>query len=167
MSMVWFRALRKYEYAMRIDEDVCLERLPPSELAAALSSDYAFGLETVERHSETITTLTPWLRSHMASKELLPKIPPLPTERMYFSNMFISRLSWWDKPEVREFLDDVNASGGIYRHRWGDAPIQTAALRLHASPASLVHLDVDYYHMSTFNKVILRGWLAWADSKQV
>ena len=41
MSMVWFRALRGYDYAMRVDEDVCLSRLPSSALSAALAADYA------------------------------------------------------------------------------------------------------------------------------
>ena len=53
MSMLWFRALSEYEYAMRVDEDVCVTRLPRNSLFAALSADYAFGLETQESHSET------------------------------------------------------------------------------------------------------------------
>jgi hypothetical protein len=39
MSMLWFGALREYEYAMRVDEDVCLTRLPSSSVFAALSAD--------------------------------------------------------------------------------------------------------------------------------
>ena len=53
MSMVWFKALAKYEYAFRVDEDVCLLRLPIHQFLAALSADYAFGLETVESHRES------------------------------------------------------------------------------------------------------------------
>eukprot|EP00966_Prymnesium_polylepis_P190900 4424402-Prymnesium_polylepis.1 len=61
MSMLWFRGLEEYEYAMRVDEDVCLIRFPPHALSAALASDYAFGLETIESHGETIATFNPWL----------------------------------------------------------------------------------------------------------
>jgi hypothetical protein len=157
MSMIWFRTLRKYEHAMRIDEDVCLTRLPSSSLLAALSSDYAFGLESVERHLETVATFNPWLRGHMADKGQQPRILPLPTTHIYFSNVFVTRVAWWNRHDVREFLADANATGGIYRHRWGDAPIQTAALRLHALPTSVMHLDVDYVHLSTRNKVSVQG----------
>jgi hypothetical protein len=41
MSMLWFSALRQYEYALRVDEDVCVTRFPDEMLFAALSSDCA------------------------------------------------------------------------------------------------------------------------------
>eukprot|EP00966_Prymnesium_polylepis_P145998 3372354-Prymnesium_polylepis.1 len=40
MSMLWFRALGEYEYAIRVDEDVCLTRLPARALFADLMADY-------------------------------------------------------------------------------------------------------------------------------
>jgi hypothetical protein len=55
---------------------------------------------------------------------------------------------------VLHFLNAVNASGGTYRHRWGDAPIQTAALRLHGKSDLVLQLDVDYLLMSTRNKIV-------------
>ena len=144
MSMIWFHALREYQYAMRVDEDVCLTRLPQELFLSALSAAYAFGLDTVESHLETVETLSPWLAGYMAVMGAEPTIPPLPTNRIYFTNFFITRVDWWHTPMVTHFLDAVNASGGIYRHRWGDAPIQTAALRLHAAPGSVQHIAVDY-----------------------
>eukprot|EP00966_Prymnesium_polylepis_P025815 595203-Prymnesium_polylepis.1 len=64
----------------------------------------------------------------MAAARLQPTLPPLPTSRIFFTNFFVSRVAWWDEPAVRQLLDAVNVSGGIYRHRWGDAPLQTAAV---------------------------------------
>ena len=154
MSFVWFRALRAYAYAMRLDEDCCLLRLPAASLFAALSADYAFGLETTESHRETVETFSPFVRAFLHRGRLVPTIPPLPTDRMYFTNFFVTNVSWWEQPRVRRFLDDVNASGGVYTHRWGDAPIQTAALRLYAERASVRHLAVDYVHWSTQNLIV-------------
>ncbi|KAL1530192.1 hypothetical protein AB1Y20_001108 [Prymnesium parvum] len=154
MSMLWFQALRGYEYAMRVDEDVCITRMPTQSLATALSSDYAFGLEIREAHQRTIETFNPWLENYMSSAKLLPTIPPLPTERIFFTNFFVARLAWWHHPAVLHFLQAVNSSGGVYAHRWGDAPIQTAALRLHGAPSSVVHLDMDYVHLSTQNRIV-------------
>eukprot|EP00966_Prymnesium_polylepis_P225279 5210849-Prymnesium_polylepis.2 len=70
MAMIWFEALQDYEYAMRVDEDVCLIRLPRNELFAALSAVYAFGLETVESHIETRNTFNPWLGEYIVSGRL-------------------------------------------------------------------------------------------------
>eukprot|EP00966_Prymnesium_polylepis_P135415 3130150-Prymnesium_polylepis.1 len=153
MAMVWFDALDEYEYAMRVDEDVCIMRLPRHSLLAALAAEYSFGLETRESHLETVQTFNPWVQDYMAAEALAPKMPPLPSDRMYFSNFFVSRVAWWTQPHVRRFLFAINASHGIFRHRWGDAPIQSAALRLHASQEQMVHLEVDYLHMSTLNRI--------------
>jgi hypothetical protein len=142
MSMFWFRALQGYEYAMRVDEDVCITQLPSRELFGALTADYAFGLETDESHLETVETFNPWLSQYMAQNALEAEILPLPTNRIYFTNFFIARTTWWYETEVRRFLDAVDAGGGIFRHRWGDAPIQTAALRLFAERSSVMHLSV-------------------------
>eukprot|EP00966_Prymnesium_polylepis_P084540 1957280-Prymnesium_polylepis.1 len=90
---------------------------------------------------------------YLAAARLEPTVPPLPTDRIFFTNFFVSRIAWWDQPKVTSFLSDVNASGGIYRHRWGDAPIQSAALRLHANKSALIQLDMEYLHMSTRNRI--------------
>jgi hypothetical protein len=125
----------------------------PTQLDATRCAD-AFGLETTEMHRETVETFNPWIRAYMDDTGLEPAIPPLPTESIYFTNFFLTRVEWWGKPEVQAFMDAVNASGGIYWHRWGDAPIQTAALRLLGVPRSVRHLDVDYVHLSTQNRIV-------------
>jgi hypothetical protein len=66
MSMLWFDALRDYEYAMRVDEDVCITRMPPTETLAALTSAvYACALVTHESHAETVRTFSPWVRDYI------------------------------------------------------------------------------------------------------
>ena len=46
-----------------------------------------------------------------------------------FNNFAISNVSLWrDNPIVRAWLQAVDRAGGIYRYRWGDAPIHTLAL---------------------------------------
>lgn len=122
MAMLWFRALDAYEYAMRVDEDVCLMHLPldlPSMLGDA-GIDYGFGLELPEGHQETLDTFNPWLRRHMGARA--PRIPPLPSTSIYFSNFFVSRVGWWMSDEVTAFLQEVNGTAGVYLHRWGGAP---------------------------------------------
>ena len=54
-------------------------------------------------------------------------------------------------------MDAVDASGGIYNHRWGDAPIQTAALEFYAEPSKVARLSTDYLHVSTMNRIFSDG----------
>merc|ERR1712061_365522 len=46
------------------------------------------------------------------------------------------------------FLSAVDRSGGIYRHRWGDAPIQTTALNIFCEPSGVVRIPMAYFHGS-------------------
>ena len=47
----------------------------------------------------------------------------------------------------------MDRNGSIYELRWGDAPIQTAALKLLASEREVLQLAVNYSHFSTGNEV--------------
>ena len=119
MAMLWYDALREYKFAMRIDEDVCVTRLPHAELQAALAADYAYGIETWESHAETLNTFNPWLTAFISDARLQPAIPPLPTNRIFFTNLFVTRVAWWRSAPVRQLMSAINATGGIYLHRWG------------------------------------------------
>ena len=50
---------------------------------------------------------------------------------IFFTNFFVSRLDWWQQANVQHFLHAVESTGSIFTHRWGDAPIQTSALRMY------------------------------------
>ena len=111
-------------------------------------------MEKVKEHLKTVNTVNQWLQDYMALTWQQPTIQPLPTTRIYFSNSFVTRIKWWEQPAVRFFLEAVNSSGNIDRHRWGDAPIQTAELRLLASPTGVAHINVSSVHMSTRNRIV-------------
>ena len=59
----------------------------------------------------------PWLREHIDALRLQPTIWPLSRSDMYFSNFFVSDVSWWSMQSAQRFLHGVNESGGIYTHR--------------------------------------------------
>lgn len=48
----------------------------------------------------------------------------------YFNNLEIGRVSAFQAPGVREFLDAVEASHGIYNHRWGDALLRRITVEM-------------------------------------
>ena len=86
---------------------------------------------------------------------------------IYFTNFFVSRVQWWFRPEVQQYLRAVDASRGIYVHRWGDAPVQTVALELFASKSTVTRLPTDYLHVSTMNRILVDGTEidGWFDSE--
>jgi hypothetical protein len=129
----WHRILSRYEYAVRVDEDVCVTRLPDIVGLMDGGAAYAYGLVTREAHEETVHTFLPWLLDYMGAQQpaLRAAVQPLPSSDMYFTNFFVSRVAWWSSEAVQRFLRDVNASGGTYSHRWGgktNRPARIAAL---------------------------------------
>ena len=65
-----------------------------------------------------------------------------------FTNFAIANVSLWrDHPLVQAWLRTVDRSGGIYRHRWGDAPIHTLALAQFVGRDQIVRLRYfGYFH---------------------
>jgi hypothetical protein len=121
MAMQWYQVLARYEYAMRVDEDVCVTRLPGFVGVLGTGDTYAYGLQTTESHEETVLTFLPWLKAYMnqQSPALTPSFGSLPSSEMYFTNFFVSKIAFWSRPDVQRFLQSVDASSGIFEHRWG------------------------------------------------
>eukprot|EP00966_Prymnesium_polylepis_P100865 2336033-Prymnesium_polylepis.2 len=141
MSMLWFEALARYEYALRIDEDVCIQRFEsnPFRTIRERGLVYGYGLQvprshrpthepfvfaliwcddhltsqTDERHEETLQTLPEWLSAYVESEKL--PLPMEPAMHIFFTNVFISRVDWW-------FGDQVTA----WNRRWMGAGFKTA-----------------------------------------
>ena len=154
-SMQWVRALSRYEFAMRIDDDVLLRGV--GDLLGTMRASraaYGYALWTEEKHTETIETMSPWLWQYARARGALASPCAISATGMYFSNFFLTRVDWWHRDDVQGFLRAVDVTGSIYRHRWGDAPIQTATLNLFAQRADVVQLAVNYSHYSTGNEVV-------------
>jgi len=47
---------------------------------------------------------------------------------IYYNNFELSRVDIWRSPEYLDFFFFLDRAGGIFTHRWGDAPIRTLAL---------------------------------------
>merc|ERR1719253_2340231 len=147
--MLWQQALAKYEYAMRVDEDVCMQSFGvgnPFEEMARKNLVYAYGVETKEEHMETVETMTPWVKAYQSEHNLA--VRNVTANTIYYDNFFVSKVGFWLRDDVQRYLHDVDVSGGIYAHRWGDAPIQTTAVKMFASPSKIGHLPATYLHLS-------------------
>ena len=71
---------------------------------------------------------------------------------IYYNNFELSDLSIWTSPLYKRFIDYIDRLGGIFYHRWGDAPIKSLAVSLFV-PENKTHyfLDVAYKHVRFFN----------------
>lgn len=69
-----------------------------------------------------------------------------------YNNFFVSAVSFWRRPDVRAFLEHVDASKTIYYNRWGDALWHSVALQLFM-PRSQVHMFDDFTYEHTSRKI--------------
>ena len=66
---------------------------------------------------------------------------------MFYTNFEVSSLAFWRSEEYASFFRAIDLSEGIYRHRWGDAPIHHLAVSL-LLPEARTHRfrDIGYWH---------------------
>jgi len=153
-AMQWVQALRRYDIAMRIDEDVWVHHVARNPFLRMIENNgtYGYALWTEEGHRETVLTMRLWMDEYIKSKQITPK-QQVDVRWMYFTNVFITKVDWWLQPHVQRFLYDVDETQYIYHHRWGDAPLQTSALHLYSREEEIVFVELDYSHGSTRNEI--------------
>ena len=142
-----------FDYAMRFDDDVVLETdftEDPFERMRSRQLVYAYSAEVEEWHIPTKETFFEWMAGYARGiGRAFPEDAPL-TPTMFFTHFFISEVAFWRRPEVQAMLQAADYTGMIYTRRWGDAPIQTAALKLFAGAEALWHVEgLRYCHQST------------------
>ena len=73
-----------------------------------------------------------------------------PRPKIYYNNFEISAMKLWKSEIYKQYVDYIDSLGGIYYHRWGDAPIKSIAVSLFV-PSGKVHCfkDIAYRHQST------------------
>lgn len=49
---------------------------------------------------------------------------------MYYNNFFVTSTLFWKRDDVKNVIDKINANGGIFYYRYGDAPLQTIIVTL-------------------------------------
>ncbi|KAJ6473408.1 alpha-1,2-mannosyltransferase [Mycena vitilis] len=65
----------------------------------------------------------------------------------FWSNFEIASLEFWRSPAYTAFFEHLDATGGFYYERWGDAPVHSIAVAL-LLPKSKIHLfeEIGYQH---------------------
>ena len=70
-----------------------------------------------------------------------------------YNNWFVTKVSFWLRPDVQDFLLHVNRSHAIYTERWGDLLWQSAALQLFLDQNKLWMFKDFAYEHATFSPV--------------
>lgn len=137
-------ALKGFKYWMRMDTDSYFKE--PVSLDPFQRLDHEE--ETVYLHNRgmrdcgprgVVDGLAPFMQWYVGYHGLpsLPKsVVLLPGDRRiacilgYYNNFEIGRIAAFQTPPMQSFRDAVQASAGIYSHRWGDALLRRISIEL-------------------------------------
>lgn len=74
------------------------------------------------------------------------------------NNIEITKIKFMLKPEVRNFIEEIDASHWQYKYRWGDAPLRYATMALFSSPGEVGPLDLENSYVHPF-KAIFKSFI--------
>lgn len=147
------KLLARYEYVCRVDEDGIVGTYLPDP-ATTFEENKSINLVTrlkLEDHHTTNITFKKFLCSYF-EREILPDAKAffLEMEKLpnFYNNFYVQSMNFWQREEVKQFLDTVDDSGGIYSDRWGDSTIQSAAYFLFNKVKIGLLEDFNYTHGS-------------------
>jgi hypothetical protein len=163
MIRFWFRILfelpqlKQYEYVMRLDddskllgiwinvfeevrnkravyfannEDVDFEKsLPGTMILPYVAFKYVFVHNITIKRPEII-------RRGFADSHILN----------YFNNFEVMKLEFFRRQEVWKWIEEVDRTNGIFKYRWGDAPLRYITLAIFAETHEVLHRS--HYNLS-------------------
>ena len=159
-SLDMYDYLQGFDFYMRCDSDCYVKRLPYDVLQWAEDHgvQYGYALRKLETHGPTKQGLPVWTQKYLRRCAVQPRAPmdrALSVAFNFYNNWHLGRVGFFNRPDVRHFLEAVNASGHILRDRWGDSTIQAYAVRLFMDPAHIARVpNFTYVHgIYVFNRV--------------
>ena len=163
MCAFWFKYFFELEYlpmyVMRMDTDSCISsdiQKNPFDLMRERNLDYMWH-STFHEPANVIVELKNFTLAHPGNPvtdhendvSLLweDKANGEGNMRVFSTNLEWFHMPAFHKPEVLEWKQQVMASNGIYKYRWGDAPLRTVvATRFFNTSAVARFCDFSYHH---------------------
>lgn len=113
--------LKDYDVVLRIDEDCILSSDIWQNVFTSVTPDvpYRTPMFDVETHDLTNETLPIWLGE---DANLYDKTMP-------YTNVFVTQMEPWNRPDVRSWIENVRQSRGCIKYRWGDHVLHGVILK--------------------------------------
>jgi hypothetical protein len=130
--------LKSYNIAIRIDDDCLVKKIPLLQEDQILSCP----LIVEEEHSLTNQSLPNYLKTLNLDRYYDHKFP--------FTNVYATRVKFWQKASVVEFLNRIDLDPGSFQNRWGDLPIIGVALKRYGNwkHEGAIIQNFEYIHLS-------------------
>jgi len=138
------------EYAWRLDDDSFFTRPINYDVFAHMKQHHlTYGFVKTYRELPMWTQgLWETVNEYIADNKLKTQFfKNWPKNLMYYNNFEVSDMSLWNSPAYRKYVEYIDRQGGIYYHRWGDAPIKSIAVAMFVPRKKTYDFkDIGYIH---------------------
>lgn len=124
--------LRTYRYYMRLDVDSFIlsdVKFNVFEKMAQNGIKYTYRMEMREKRSVSSGLMETVQSFFNENPGLSRAAPDIRHVCLYYTNFEICDLAYFRGTPWQRFFAAIDAAGGIWRHRWGDAPIRWMGLK--------------------------------------
>lgn len=124
---IFFRKeLDGYDYYMRLDDDsYIMSPLKFNVFSHMKTHSIRYAYRIILRdHAKVCRGLENVIKSHFISANPVGKIFCPPPYKAFYNNFEICDLSWFRKSPWQDYFAIIEKSNGIWKYRWGDAPIR-------------------------------------------
>jgi len=150
-------ALRMYNWYWRLDSDsFILGKINYDIFQYMERKDYLYGYNYLTKDCPTvIVSLWKSVKKYIQQNRIKPTFLHKClkngkwNESIYYTNFEISKLDFWRSDKYAHFFNYLDRLGGIYKYRWGDAPIHTLAVSMFLPETKVYQFkDIAYKHQT-------------------
>lgn len=153
-------ALNQYDYFWRLDTDsFLLDKIDYDVFQFMEKNNYIYGyIHIIKDEPDAVKSLWDITEKYIKDNKIEPTFlqrfisDGIWDRSYYYTNFEISKLDFWRSDEFMSYFNYLDKAGGIYKYRWGDAPIHLLAISMFV-PENQVHKfsDIAYQHQSFVN----------------
>ena len=135
------------QYVLRLDDDSFVLKPVGYDIFRLMRDRRILYGYVLLRPDSCLDGLLPVAKEFMRTRNITATKLQSPLRTTFYNNFELSDLDFWRSPEYRDYIDFIDQKGGIYYHRWGDAPIKTIAVTA-LIPKNRTHhfQDIVYRH---------------------
>jgi len=166
MIRFWFKILfelpqfKKYEYIMRLDDDSAISGIWINVFNEMRSKRAVYFANDETKDSDTTVPGTMKLANVALKYVILNNITVKQPENIrygigdnhilgYYNNFEVMKLEFFQRQNVRQWIEEVDRTNGIFKYRWGDALLRYITLAIFAEAHEVLHrsqYNLSYCH---------------------
>ncbi|CAF0997989.1 unnamed protein product [Adineta ricciae] len=166
MIRFWFKhlfelpQLKNYEYIMRLDDDSKMTGHwinAFDEMRRRKAVYFANNVDIdIEEQLPGTMKLKQVTYEYLKQNHIEPKQPQVlrdafgnNTVRNYYNNFEIIKMEFFRRKEIRQWIESIDSTNGIFHYRWGDAILRYLTFAIFAKPNQVLHrpdYNLSYCH---------------------